>query len=93
MKDYLNNEVNVGDTVIIAVKSGKVATLTRAFVKQAVLKPQYSGGAPTNMLEIEWSNLNRFWIPARHVISLPDSMLPEKRREKLNDVEEGIQVS
>ena len=91
MKDNLGNTIELGDTVIIAVRSGRTATLGRAFVKQMVLKPQFAGGTPTNMLEVEWSNIHRYWIPARNVIKLPEEMLPEKRREKLNGVSEAGQ--
>lgn len=93
MIDYLGNNVDIGDTVIIAVKSGRTATLGRAFVKNAKFKPQFAGGAPSNMLEVEWSNIHRYWMPARNVIKIPDEMLPEKRREKLNESEEGVEVT
>lgn len=91
MLDYLGNPVEVGDTVLIAIRSGRTATLGRGYVKAAELKPQFAGGVATNMLEIEWSNIHRYWMPARHVVKLPPEMLPEKRREKLNETEEAIQ--
>lgn len=93
MKDYLGNQVSIGDTVIIAVRSGRTATLGRAYVKDAALKPQFAGGLNTNMLEIEWSNIHKYWMPASKVVRIPDEMLPERRITKLNDTEEGVQPS
>ena len=93
MLDYLGNHVDVGDTVLIAVRSGRNAILGRAFVKKAELKIQFSGGEPSNMLEVEYSNVSRFWIPARNVVKLPDELLPEKRRERLNETQEGVEVT
>ena len=93
MKDYLGNNVDVGDTVIIAVRSGRTATLGRAYVRQAEMRPQFTGGVATNMVMVEWSNLHKYWIPASKVLRLPDEMLPEKRRERLKDVEPGVEVS
>lgn len=93
MIDNLGNQIEIGDTVIIAVRSGRTATLGRAFVKQMKLRPQFQGGAPTNMIEVEWSNVHRYWMPARNVVKIPDEMLPEKRREKLNGTKEAIQPS
>lgn len=91
MIDYLGNQVSEGDTVIIAIRSGRTATLGRAFVKQMKLKPQFAGGAPSNMIEVEWSNIHRYWMPARNVIKIPEEMLPEKRKEKLNGTSEAVQ--
>lgn len=91
MIDYLGNQVDVGDTVIIAVKSGRTAILGRAFVKQTGMKRQFGAGALVSMVEVEWSNIHRYWMPARNVIHIPEEMLPEKRREKLNDTKEAIQ--
>lgn len=93
MKDYLGNDVHEGDTVIVAIKSGRTATLGRAWVLQEELRPQYAGGTPANMLQIKWSNFHIYWIPASHVVKIPDEMLPEKRKEKLDNVNEGIRVS
>ena len=93
MKDFLGNDVEIDDTVLLALRSGRYAQLGRGFVKNAEVKPQFRGGVPTNMLEVEWSNIHRFWIPASKVVKLPDDMLPEKRREKLNETEEAIQPS
>jgi len=93
MIDNLGNQIEIGDTVIIAVRSGRTATLGRAYVKQTKLRPQFQGGTPTNMIEVEWSNVHRYWMPARNVIKLPDDMLPEKRREKLNGTKEAVQPS
>lgn len=91
MKDYLGNPVNVDDTVLIAIRTGKTATLARAFVKDAKLKPQFPDAPPSNMIEVEWSNLHRYWMPARNVVRIPDEMLPEKRKEKLDGTEEAVQ--
>jgi hypothetical protein len=93
VKDYLGNNVDVDDTVIIAVRSGKYATLGRAFVIDKAFRPYFSGGQPTNMIRVEWSNLHKFWIPASKVLRVSDDMLPEKRREKLNETEEAVQPS
>ena len=91
MQDYLGNSVDVGDTVIIAIRSGRTATLGRAFVKNAGMRKQFREGPLVNMVEVEWSNLHKYWMPARNVIRIPDEMLPEKRREKMNGTEEAIQ--
>lgn len=93
MKDYLGNHVQEGDTVLIAIRSGRTASLSRAFVDKVDLRPQFAGGMPTNMVYVRWSNLSKYWLPASHVVKLPDDMLPEKRKEKLKDVEEGVVVS
>lgn len=93
MKDYLGNQVDVGDTVLLALRSGRVAQFGRGFVKSAEFKPQFRDGASTWMLLVEWSNLHKYWMPASKVVRLPDEMLPEKRKEKLNGTEEGIEVS
>jgi len=89
--DYIGNQINEGDTVIVAIRSGNTASLGRAFVKQMKVKPQFAGGAPSNMIEVEWSNIHRYWMPSRHVLKIPEEMLPEKRREKLNDTNEAVQ--
>lgn len=93
MQDYLGNHVEKGDTVIIAMRSGRSATISRGYIVSTALKPQFAGGIPTNMVEVEWSNIHKLWMPARHVVRIPNDMLPEKRKERLNDVEEGVQVS
>lgn len=91
MRDYLGNNVDVGDTVLIAVRSGRTATLGRGFVKQTAMRKQFATGPLAPMVEVEWSNIHKYWMPARHVVALPDSMLPEKRRDKRNDAEEAVQ--
>jgi hypothetical protein len=55
------------------------------------MRPQFAGGLSIPMVEVEWSNISRYWLPARQVIGLPDNMLPEKRKEKLNDTKEAVQ--
>lgn len=93
MKDYLGNNVSTGNTVLISIRSGRTATLGRGFVKDMKMGRQFREGALTPMVLIEWSNIHKYWMPARHVVSLPDNMLPEKREEKLNETEEAIQPS
>jgi hypothetical protein len=88
-KDYLGNNIAEGDTVIIAVKQGKYAMLSRGYVKQIGMKKMFGDGDPVAHVEVEWSNLHKFWIPASKVISVPDNMLPEKRREKLEETNEA----
>lgn len=86
----LGNTINDGDTVIIAIKTGRVASLVRAYARSTEFKPQFAGGAPCNMVEVEYSSLHKFWLPASHVVKISDDMLPEKRREKLNDTKEAV---
>lgn len=93
MLDYLGNTVEVDDTVLIALRSGRRATLGRAFVKETAMRKQFAEGGLVPMVLVEWSNIHKYWMPARHVVKLPDEMLPEKRREKLNATEEAIQPS
>lgn len=93
MKDYLGNDVNEGDMVVIAIKVGKYASLGRAVVLKTELRKQYEYGMPTNMVHVEWSSIHKYWLPARNVIKLSDDMLPEKRKEKLDNVSEGVRVS
>ena len=93
MKDYLGNEVNADDTVLISIRSGRTSTLGRGYVKEVKMKKQFATGPLVPMVLVEWSNIHKYWMPARHVVALPDDMLPEKRREKLNNVKEGIEVS
>ncbi len=93
MKDYLGNEVNVDDTVLISIRSGRTATLGRGYVKEAKMKKQFATGPLVPMVLVEWSNIHKYWMPARHVVTLPDDMLPEKRRERLNATEEAVQPS
>jgi hypothetical protein len=90
MRDYLGNDVEVGDTVLVALKSGRTATLGRGYVLAHEFKPQYAGGLATNMLLIEWSNIHKYWIPASKMVKLPDYMLPEKRKADLEDTPEGV---
>lgn len=91
MIDYLGNKVEVDDTVIIPIKSGRTAGLGRGYVKSAEMRPQFSGGSLVPMLLIEWSNIHKYWFPAKRVVKIPHEMLPEKRREKLNDTQEAVQ--
>lgn len=93
MQDQLGNVIEVGDTVIIALRSGKYATLGRAFVKEVKLRPQFKGGVPTPMINVEWSNIHNFWMPARNVFKLLPEMIPENRRKKYDNTEEGVEVS
>mgnify|MGYP006892914720 CR=1 FL=1 len=93
MKDYLGNNVATGDTVLVAMRAGRTATLGRGFVKDMKMRKQFATGPLVAMVEVEWSNIHRYWMPARHVVYLPPEMLPEKRREKLNDTEEAVQPS
>lgn len=93
MEDYLGNKVGTGDTVLIAVRSGRAALLARAYVKDMRMGKQYNDGPLLPQVLVEWSNLHKFWMPAKRVVKLPDEMLPEKRREKLNATEEAIQPS
>lgn len=57
------------------------------------MRKQFAEGGLVPMVLVEWSNIHKYWMPARHVVKLPDEMLPEKRREKLNATEEAIQPS
>lgn len=93
MKDYLGNNVDIDDTVLISIRSGRTATLSRGFVRDVKMKKQFATGPLVPMVEVEWSNIHKYWMPARHVVALPDNMLPEKRREKLDDTEEAVQPS
>ncbi len=93
MQDQLGNVIEIDDTVIVAVRSGRVATLSRAFVKDMKLRPQFAGGAITPMINVQWSNIHNFWMPARNVMKLIPEMLPENRAKKYDDTEEGIEVS
>lgn len=93
MKDYLGNDVQIDDTVLIAIRSGRTATLGRGFVKDMAMRKQFATGPLVPMVQVEWSNIHKYWMPARHVVSLPHDMLPEKRREKYNDTEEAVQPS
>ena len=93
MQDQLGNVIEVDDTVIIALRSGKYATLGRAYVRELKLRPQFAGGVPTPMIRVEWSNINNFWLPARNVFKMIPEMLPENRRKKYDNTEEGVEVS
>ena len=93
MEDYLGNKVGTGDTVIIAVKQGRTAGLGRGFVKDMAMRKQFTDGPLVEMVLVEWSNIHKYWMPAKRVVKIPDEMLPEKRRQKLNDTEEGIVAS
>ena len=93
MQDKLGNVIEVDDTVIVAVRSGRVATLGQAYVKEMKLRPQFQGGAICPMINVQWSNIHNFWMPARNVIKLMPEMIPENRRKKYDDTEEGIEVS
>ena len=93
MLDYLGNHVETGDTVIIPIRQGRTASLSRGFVRDSMIKPQYSGGALVPHVFVEWSNLHKYWIPAKRVVKIPDDLLPEKRQEKLNATEEAIVVT
>lgn len=93
MKDLLGNNVDNGDLVIIAVKEGKYAKLSRAFVKDTAMKKQFIDAEHIPMVYVEYSNIVKFWTPANRVLKITDEMSPEKRREKLNATEEAVQPS
>lgn len=93
MQDQLGNIIDVGDTVIIALRSGKYATLGRAFVKEVKVRPQFVGGTPIQMIKVEWSNIHNFWMPSRNVFKLVPEMIPENRIKKYDNTEEGVEVS
>ena len=93
MIDYLGNHVGVGDTVIIPIRQGNTASLSRAFVQDTKMKPQYAGGALVPHVFVEWSNLHRYWMPAKRVVKIPDDLLPEKLKEKLYAAEEAVVVT
>lgn len=90
MEDYLGNKVQVGDTVLLAVKFGRTAKISRGYVKDMEMKRQFRDGPMTNMVYVEWSNIHKYWIPAKHVAMIPNELLPEKRREKLHATAEAV---
>ena len=85
MQDQLGNVIEVGDTVIIAVKSGKYAVLGRAYVRAMENRQQFGDGHLVPMIKVEFSNISNFWLPARNVIKLLPDMVPENRRQKLHE--------
>lgn len=93
MKDFLGNDIHEGDAVVIAIRAGRTASLSRGKVLKEEVRPQFAGGTPTNMVQIEWSSIHKYWVPARHVLGLAPYMIPEIRRRELNNVQEGIRVS
>ena len=93
MLDYLGNHVGVGDTVIIPIRQGRTASLSRGFVRDMKMKPQYTGGALVPHVMVEWSNLHVYWMPAKRVVKIPDDVLPEKRKDKLNATAEAVVVT
>lgn len=93
MIDFLGNQVNVGDTVLIPIKEGRTAKIGRGYVRDMRMGKQWAEGALIPQVMIEWSNIHKYWLPANRVVALPESMLAEKRREKLNGTEEAIQPS
>ena len=93
MIDYLGNEVKTGDTVIISVKSGRTSGLGRGFVKDTRMGMQYGEGPLIPQVLVEWSNINKYWMPAKRVVAIPNVMLPEKRKERHNGTEEAVQPS
>ena len=93
MKDFLENDVKVGDTVLIATRAGRTASIGRGFVVEAAMKRQFRDGPLVNMVKVEWSNIHKYWMPASKVVAIPPEMLPEKRREKKLNAEEGVVVS
>ena len=93
MEDYLGNSVGTGDTVLIAVRQGRTSGLGRGYVKDMRMGKQYADGPLIPQVLVEWSNIHKYWMPAKRVARIPDEMLPEKRRQKLNGTEEGTVVS
>lgn len=93
MRDYLGNNVQVGNTVIIPVKEGRTANLGKARVVDEGMRNQFRDGPLVPQVKVQWSNIHEYWMPARRVVMIPDEMLPEKRRETKLNAEEAVVVS
>lgn len=90
MEDYLGNKVSTGDTVLLAVKFGRSAKISRGFVRDMKMGRRFANGPLENMVFVEWSNIHKYWMPAKHVAMIPTELLPEKQREKLNATAEAV---
>lgn len=90
MRDYLGNDIQLDDMVIFPRKQGRYAMLAGGYVRDMEQRRQFKDGQMVPMVKIEYSNVHEYWYPASKIVRIPEDMIPEIRREKLNATAEAI---